>query len=151
MHWATAVISIVTILSSFFPLSRWQFAIWLQHWCALFTESLPCSPRLRRCFPMSRTIPLFCLFTAGTLAACRDEPTATAFPAVETSAAASITPEPQRAKWRFKLAGDYSAHSPGIGADGTVYVGLSNGKLYAIAPDGTQRWVVPSAPTETGP
>lgn len=93
---------------------------------------------------MSRTIPLFCLFTAGTLAACRDEPTATAFPAVETSAAASITPEPQRAKWRFKLAGDYSAHSPGIGADGTVYVGLSNGKLYAIAPDGAQRWVVQS-------
>lgn len=43
---------------------------------------------------------------------------------------------------RFRLAGDDSLHSPGAGADGTVYVGMSNGKLYAIAPDGTQRWVV---------
>ena len=50
--------------------------------------------------------------------------------------------EPQRVKWRVKLEGDWTPHAPGIGADGTVYVNLSNGKLYAIAPDGTQRWVV---------
>jgi outer membrane protein assembly factor BamB len=38
--------------------------------------------------------------------------------------------------------GDYSLHSPGVGLDGMVYVSLPNGKLYAIAPDGTQRWVI---------
>ena len=38
--------------------------------------------------------------------------------------------------------------SPAIGADGTIYVGLSDqldgdsgyGKLYAVNPDGTQKW-----------
>jgi hypothetical protein len=53
---------------------------------------------------------------------------------------AAIPPAPQRVKWRLKLNGDYSLHSPGIGSDGTVYVSVSNGKLYAVAPDGTLRW-----------
>jgi outer membrane protein assembly factor BamB len=30
--------------------------------------------------------------------------------------------------------------SPAIGADGTVYVGSFDGRLYAINPDGTQKW-----------
>ena len=30
--------------------------------------------------------------------------------------------------------------SPAIGADGTIYVGSDDGKLYAINPDGTQKW-----------
>ena len=55
-------------------------------------------------------------------------------------ALAVVPPAPQRVKWRLKLAGDYSLHSPGVGADGTVYVSVSNGKLYAVAPDGSLRW-----------
>lgn len=92
---------------------------------------------------MIRTTPRFFLLLAtGALSGCQNEPTASPYPVVETSVAAAITLAPQRVKWRFKLAGDYSLHSPGVGADGTVYVAMSNGKLYAVAPDGTQRWVV---------
>jgi outer membrane protein assembly factor BamB len=29
--------------------------------------------------------------------------------------------------------------SPAIGADGTVYVGSSNGKIYAVNPDGSKK------------
>jgi len=31
--------------------------------------------------------------------------------------------------------------SPAIGADGTIYVGSWDGKLYAVNPDGTEKWV----------
>jgi hypothetical protein len=54
---------------------------------------------------------------------------------------AAIAPAPQRVKWRFKLNGDYSMHSPGIAADGTIYVSLPEGRLYAVSPAGTQTWV----------
>jgi len=47
-------------------------------------------------------------------------------------------------KWRFELprppwsaTGDLS---PSIGPDGTVYVGCDDGNLYAIGPDGTEKW-----------
>lgn len=56
-------------------------------------------------------------------------------------ASATIPSEPGRVKWRFRLDGDYSLHTPGVGADGTIYVGMSNGKLYAVSPAGVQRWV----------
>lgn len=83
-----------------------------------------------------------CLAVAAlALAACA-EPSAAPDP-VETGTAplAAIAPAPQRVKWRFKLAGDYSLHSPGVAADGTIYVSLPEGKLYAIAPDGSQKWI----------
>lgn len=84
---------------------------------------------------------LFLLAGATALVACADQPTSVT-PPIAASEALSVRSEAQRAKWRFKLDGDYSLHSPGVGADGTVYVAMSNGKLYAVAPDGTQRWVV---------
>ena len=31
--------------------------------------------------------------------------------------------------------------SPAIGSDGTLYVGSMDGRLYAVNPDGTQKWV----------
>ncbi|MDJ0764325.1 MAG: PQQ-binding-like beta-propeller repeat protein [Myxococcota bacterium] len=41
-------------------------------------------------------------------------------------------------KWAFPLGPVYS--SPAIGADGTIYVGSSDGNLYAINPDRSQKW-----------
>jgi outer membrane protein assembly factor BamB len=42
-------------------------------------------------------------------------------------------------KWAFGTGGDsYSA--PAIAADGTIYIGSVNGPLYAVNPDGTQKW-----------
>jgi PKD domain/PQQ-like domain len=55
--------------------------------------------------------------------------------------AAVVPPQQFRIKWRLKLDGDYSLHTPGVGADGTVYVSVSSGKLYAVAPGGTVRWI----------
>ncbi len=49
-------------------------------------------------------------------------------------------------KWQFATESGYSASSPAvIGADGTIYCGfyhpnLSLGRLYAIGPDGKERW-----------
>ncbi len=81
------------------------------------------------------------LVAAAGLGACSNEPTSSQPPLTADATAAAVAPAPGRLKWRFKLDGDYSLHSPGVGADGTVYVSLTGGKLYAIAPDGTQRWV----------
>ncbi|MBL9203448.1 MAG: PQQ-binding-like beta-propeller repeat protein [Opitutaceae bacterium] len=49
--------------------------------------------------------------------------------------------------WTF-LAGDTIEASPVLAADGTLYVGTSGtseGRLYAIFPDGTERWRFPRA------
>jgi PKD repeat protein len=89
---------------------------------------------------MSRIRSLCFVLAAAALASCREDPTGSSLPAVRPNLA-SVSAAGQ-VKWRFKLGGDYSLYTPGVGADGTVYVGMSNGKLYAIAPDGTQRWVV---------
>jgi hypothetical protein len=89
---------------------------------------------------VSRLLP-----AAGLIAACSDELTSVRSRSDKSPSAPSATlavpVEPQRVKWRFKLDGDYSLHTPGVGPDGTIYVSLPNGKLYAIAPNGTQRWI----------
>jgi outer membrane protein assembly factor BamB len=91
---------------------------------------------------MSRITPRCFLLSAGLLAACREVPSGPPSPpdALE-SAALAVTPSPQRAKWRFRLDGDYALNSPGVAADGTIYVAVTSGKLYAIAPNGTLRWI----------
>ncbi|WP_307903901.1 beta-alanine-activating enzyme beta-propeller domain-containing protein [Haliovirga abyssi] len=45
---------------------------------------------------------------------------------------------PSKLKWSYKT-GDWVS-SPAIGSDGTIYVGSSDNKLYAINPDGTLKW-----------
>jgi hypothetical protein len=76
------------------------------------------------------------------LAACHDpSPTVPENDPPGDEELSAIAAAPGRVKWRFKLQGDYSLHSPGVGPDGTVYVSLPNGKLYAVAPGGTQRWI----------
>ncbi len=43
-------------------------------------------------------------------------------------------------KWYFHI-GKNTETTPAISADGTVYVGSDDGNLYAIAPDGLQKWM----------
>jgi outer membrane protein assembly factor BamB len=43
------------------------------------------------------------------------------------------------AKWTFTTGGKINS-SPVIGADGTIYIGSDDGKLYAVNPDGTKKW-----------
>lgn len=45
-------------------------------------------------------------------------------------------------KWKFTTALRVES-SPVIGSDGTIYVGAQDYKLYALNPDGTQKWVRP--------
>ena len=50
----------------------------------------------------------------------------------------AVDPENGNANWSFKL--DSLAHSPAVGDDGTIYIGANDNYLYAINPDGTQKW-----------
>jgi len=50
----------------------------------------------------------------------------------------STTP-PTGLKWKFKTGGIVQS-SPAVGYDGTIYVGSSDGYLYAVNPDGTLKW-----------
>ena len=48
-------------------------------------------------------------------------------------------PQAPQLEWNYKIGG--SVHSsPAIGADGTIYVGSSDGNLYAINPTGSLKW-----------
>jgi len=42
-------------------------------------------------------------------------------------------------RWAFYVGGGFVS-SPAIGADGTIYLGAEDGKLYAVNADGTQQW-----------
>src|SRR5476651_897531 len=42
-------------------------------------------------------------------------------------------------KWGFAT-GSQVVSSPAIAADGTIYIGSLDGKLYAINPNGTKKW-----------
>lgn len=62
-----------------------------------------------------------------------------------TAAAGEFTLSLTDALWQFttgSLSDDLPTitNAPARGPDGTLYVGSSDGHLYAIAPDGTQRW-----------
>jgi len=60
--------------------------------------------------------------------------------------------EPGTLKWEYEIDG-WIDYSPGIGPDGTVYIGSGGSNLCAINPDGTEKWTfeigdwVTSAPT----
>jgi len=42
--------------------------------------------------------------------------------------------------WEFRIATGTISSSPAIGSDGTIYVGSSDNKLYAINNNGTEKW-----------
>ncbi|WP_239618389.1 S-layer homology domain-containing protein [Cohnella mopanensis] len=43
-------------------------------------------------------------------------------------------------RWAFETGGAINSSSPAIGADGTVYVGSTDGKLYAVDKKGKKKW-----------
>ena len=47
-------------------------------------------------------------------------------------------------KWTFATGNPIGWSSPALGSDGTVYIGSSDKNVYAINPDGTQKWVFPT-------
>ena len=47
---------------------------------------------------------------------------------------------PGAVKWTYNT-GSISDSSPAIGADGTIYAGLSGGDILALKPDGTYKWI----------
>jgi len=56
-------------------------------------------------------------------------------------------------KWAFTIKG-YTVSSPAIGADGTIYVGYGGtgiADLYAINPDGTEKWAFITGELLTSP
>jgi outer membrane protein assembly factor BamB len=51
----------------------------------------------------------------------------------------SLSTDLSTQNWIFKTGVDFNATAT-IGADGTIYIGAINGFLYAINPDGTEKW-----------
>lgn len=55
---------------------------------------------------------------------------------------AFLCQKPERLLWQTKLGPIPGLPlSPALGKDGTIYVGCSDGKLYAVTPDGTIKWI----------
>ncbi|GAB6172979.1 hypothetical protein JCM15765_24570 [Paradesulfitobacterium aromaticivorans] len=54
-------------------------------------------------------------------------------------------------KWEFQLNGDYIDTTPSIGADGTIYVSSNGGKVYALTPQGNEKWESLVGTAETSP
>lgn len=46
--------------------------------------------------------------------------------------------------WSYET-GNIVQAAPAVGADGTIYVGSTDGKLYALNPDGSLKWAFPSS------
>lgn len=53
-------------------------------------------------------------------------------------------PQSAVVRWTLKLGGSCFFDSPVIGADGTIYVGCQDHKLYAVNSNGTVRWTYPT-------
>ena len=60
-----------------------------------------------------------------------------------TCSGAGNTNCPLAQKWKFEIPGAFSTleSSPAIASDGTIYVGSDNNNLYAVNPNGTEKWV----------
>jgi outer membrane protein assembly factor BamB len=53
----------------------------------------------------------------------------------------SLTPSLSAQNWVFKQGEEFNS-TAAIAADGTIYVGSNNDNLYAINPDGTEKWSI---------
>ncbi|MBP1996973.1 outer membrane protein assembly factor BamB family protein [Paenibacillus eucommiae] len=47
-------------------------------------------------------------------------------------------------RWAFETGGKINSSSPAVSADGTVYVGSTDGKLYAVDKKGKKKWEFPT-------
>ncbi|AMP04280.1 PQQ-binding-like beta-propeller repeat protein [Collimonas pratensis] len=83
-------------------------------------------------------------------------------PPATTVPPTTVTPTPTPAvpgskKWVFDTKGLSGFFSPALGADGTIYIGANNaplnqvtGKLYAVKPDGSEKWEYPAGSASIG-
>ena len=49
-------------------------------------------------------------------------------------------PETNTTNWTYTTGGNINYATPATGSDGTIYIGMSDGKFYALNPDGTIKW-----------
>lgn len=89
-------------------------------------------------------VTLFCVFFAAPL--CRAQLADTPWPTFHhdsqrTGRSPYLGPETAALKWRFRLA-NFSQSSIAIGEDDTIYCGDDGGIVYAINPDGSEKWRV---------
>lgn len=68
-------------------------------------------------------------------------PTMFRFNARHTGQSAYAGPESSEVQWRFQTEGTISSQ-PAVAADGTIYVGSHDHRLYAITPSGQLKWRV---------
>jgi outer membrane protein assembly factor BamB len=52
--------------------------------------------------------------------------------------------------WRYPVGADFIGNEPTVAADGTIYASDSTGSLYAISPDGSEKWTVDALRGQAG-
>ena len=76
--------------------------------------------------------------------------TLSACDAADNCSAQSASVSATALKWAFATGGHVGS-SPAIGTDGTIYAGSNDKKLYAINPDGSQKWAFTTGGGVTSP
>lgn len=56
----------------------------------------------------------------------------------------AVSPVDGETLWTLHFSDGFFHSSPAIAEDGTIYVGGGTGRLYAVNPDGTERWTFPA-------
>jgi outer membrane protein assembly factor BamB len=67
------------------------------------------------------------------------------------STLSALDPASGKTKWTFYRSDLCSECSPSVGGDGTIYMIGFERRVYAIAPDGSERWTFPVDADHTGP
>jgi outer membrane protein assembly factor BamB len=60
----------------------------------------------------------------------------------------STSSNPGTLKWKFATGSSFLGSSPAVGADGTIYIGSEGGNLYAVNPNGTEKWTFATWPID---